>query len=366
MKRDKTILIMFLCILILPILAYPFVSGHIDSENHENRTLAQAPDLRSSGIHFFEDFGSYFNDHIPYKNQLVAVHSTLFMSMFRSTANPRVVVGNDGWLYYNNYDAENPIDDILGISTFSDEEMSVISNNLGSAAKRINGDDASFVFLLPPNKETIYREFLPRYIAEKAVEMTRADLLADYLESNSQGYRFVYPKEDLIAQKNAFRLYYRYDTHWNRLGGYIGFRSVCESLGYELPQLKDLTISESWDYPKDLADLAGIGNRCTDDIEYEIVDFMPDVTVDSFDENGIVRYVSDAPVDKTVLFIHDSYYRSMIEYFPKQFTEVISVDRNYYDLQSVQDYIEMYHPDIVVMEVVERGIQILLHENMPY
>ena len=366
MRKDKAILIMFLCILILPVLIYPLVSGHIDSENHENRVLAEAPDIRTSGIRFFEDFGTYFNDHIPYKNQLVAVHSTLFMSMFKSTSNPRVIVGNDGWLYYNNYDAENPIDDILGISTFSDEEMSVIADNLACAAEKMNSREISFVFLLPPNKETIYREFLPQYITEKAVETTRADLLADYLKSNSGGYEFVYPKEDLLEQKDAFRLYYRYDTHWNRLGGYIGFRSVCESLGYDLPQLKDLTVTENWDYPKDLADLAGIGSRCTDDIEYEIVDFMSGVTVDSFDENGIVKYVSDAPVDKTVLFIHDSYYRSMIEYFPKQFAEVISVDRNYYDLQSVQEYIDIYDPDIVVMEVVERGIQILLHENMPY
>ena len=121
MKKDRVLIVIFICFLVLPLLAYPAVRGHIDTENHENRVLAEMPDL-SSGIRFFERLGEYFSDHLPYKNQFVSVHSNLFMSLFRSTANPRVVVGDDGWLFYNNYDAENPIDDILGISSFSLEE----------------------------------------------------------------------------------------------------------------------------------------------------------------------------------------------------------------------------------------------------
>ena len=366
MKKEKIQIILFLCVLIVPMLVYPIMSKHIDTANHENRTLVEAPDPAVSGIHFFEDFETFFKDHMPYKNQLVSLHSSLFMSMFRSTSNPRVVVGEEGWLFYNNYDAENPIDDILGISAFSDEETAQIQQNLASAAHELNKDNISFIFLLPPNKESVYTEYLPNYIKDQAVNETRADLLFEAIGTESDEYRFVYPKNELLEGKNYFRLYYQYDTHWNRLGGYIGFRSVCAELGYDLPRLEDLTINEGWGYPRDLSDLAGIGSKCNDDIEYEITDFMPGVTVESFEENGITRYTSDALNDKTVLFIHDSYYKSMVDYFPRVFNNVISVDRNYYDLQSVQNYIDVYNPDIVVMEVVERGIQILLHEDMPY
>ena len=363
MMKDKIRIGLFMAALILPLLLYPLVSPFLDTENHENRTLAQWPSL-SDGTAVFGEISTYFEDHLPYKNQMVSLQSSLFLSLFNNTSNPRVVVGQDGWLFYNNYDAENPMDDILGISRFSEEEIRQILRNLDDAAERAEESGTQFIFLLAPNKETVYREKLPVYLQDQLTDETRADLLAEAAEGGKAA--FVYPKEALLREKENIPVYYRYDTHWNRLGGYIGFREVCRKAGIEVPKLSTFDITETTEYPKDLADLAGIGNRSGRDSEYLIEGFHPELTVTKEDLGGAVRYTSDAEDERTVLIVHDSFYRSMIDYYPLVFGEVISVDRNYSDLYSVQEWIDRYQPDIVIMEVVERGIQILLHENMPF
>lgn len=362
-RKDRILILLFVAVLIVPVLAYPFLYSHLDTGNHENRTLAEFPDI-GSGSAFFGGLTEWFNDHLPYKNQMVALHSELFLSLFDSTPNPRVVIGEDGWLFYNNYDAENPIDDIMGKSAFSDEEMDRIGDNLESCADRMEERETAFVFLLAPNKETVCSDLLPGYLRKGMVQMTRADILAEHLAGRD--ILFVYPKEELEGLKDGYQLYYRYDTHWNRLGGYVGTRSVCDAVGVKLPALTELEIGTGDGYPRDLSDLAGIGGRCTNDTEFVIRDFFPDVEVRCEDAGGVRAWTSDAEDERTVLVVHDSYYRSMAEYLPKVFRTVIDVDRNYSDLYSVQRYIDEYHPDIVIMEVVERGIQILLHENMPY
>lgn len=362
-KKGQLLIFIFMAMLILPILAYPLVSPYLDTENHENRILADLPAI-TDGFDFFDNLTSWFNDHLPYKNQLVSIHSNLFLSLFNTTPNPRVVVGEDGWLFYNNYDAESPIDDILGRTSFSAEETAIIENNLKEAGVSLNERDITFVFLLAPNKESIYREQLPEYLRDITVEQTRADILTKNIETGN--CILVYPKEEILEAKDSYQLYYRYDTHWNRLGAYVGFRSVCNELGVNVPLLQELSVANDMGYPKDLADLAGIGSRCTSDSEYVITDLYPDVTVEETQDDKVTVYTSNAETEKTVLVIHDSYYRSMRYYLPRVFTEVISVDRDYSDLYSVQKYIEKYQPEIVIMEVVERGIQIMLHENMPF
>ncbi|MDO5138695.1 MAG: hypothetical protein Q4D71_09615, partial [Oscillospiraceae bacterium] len=103
-KKGMLLILIFMAMLILPVLAYPVLSQFIDTENHENRVLAEFPSI-SDGTEYFNKLTVWFNDNLLYKNQLVSLHSNLFLSLFNTTPNPRVVVGEDGWLFYNNYDA---------------------------------------------------------------------------------------------------------------------------------------------------------------------------------------------------------------------------------------------------------------------
>ncbi|NMA06700.1 MAG: hypothetical protein GX928_03155 [Ruminococcaceae bacterium] len=92
--QQKLLVAVFLVFLIAPMIVYVFIRDTIDSENRENRELVQfsevvAAPLRSKPYVFQQ----YFNDHLPFKNQLVALNSLISMRLFHTTASPLVLVG---------------------------------------------------------------------------------------------------------------------------------------------------------------------------------------------------------------------------------------------------------------------------------
>ena len=57
----------FLVILILPSLLFPFIKSNIDTTNYENRVLAERPELDPLEIEKFPAlYESYYNDHLPF------------------------------------------------------------------------------------------------------------------------------------------------------------------------------------------------------------------------------------------------------------------------------------------------------------
>ncbi|MEG0750811.1 MAG: hypothetical protein RR998_03605 [Oscillospiraceae bacterium] len=366
-KANLVLTIVFLMILLLPSALFAFAKNYVDTENHENRKLASFPDKDTAIIDLPEAFDAWYIDHLPFKNQFTAANSLLQISLFNTTTSPRVIVGREGWLFFNNYDADdNPITDILGENEFTKGERNTILSNIENCAARY--PDKEFLLLIAPNKENIYREMLPDYLLERAVTDSRVDLLYDELSKKTD--RVVYPRTELLAAAADNQVYYKYDTHWNLLGGYVGVRAVCGRLGVTLPELSKLKICDSGiDYPRDLAALAGIQSRSNDDRELYPSAFGTDIAVDSstytFSEGSVI-YTSTAADNRKVMFIHDSFYKSMVSYLPLVFSDVLSVDRNYYDLHSCHAAIEHFQPDIIIMEVAERGAVLLKHENMPY
>ena len=366
-NSNKLLIALFVAALILPTLIFALVKDSVDTENHENRELAAFPDATVHFERWPAAFDGWYIDHLPFKNQFTAVNSLIQIALFNTTTSPRVVVGKEGWLFYNNYDADdNPINDILGQNEFTEQDRETMLANIEAA--QIAYPEAQFILLTAPNKETIYRDMLPEYIAESAVEETRVEALCEWLDERTDS--LVWPEAALLEAARTQQIYYKYDTHWNLIGGYIAVREVCEKAGVTLPELSSLDVIDGGaGFPADLAALAGIQSRSVDDAEYILSGFGDGVSVTRDELNFIsaaARFTSNAEDERTVLFVHDSFYKSMEPYLPLVFAEVISVERNYYDLYACHALIEEFQPDIILMEVAERGAILLLHEDMPY
>lgn len=366
-NSNKLLIALFIAALVLPTLIFALVKDRVDTENHENRELASFPD---ASVHFEQwpsAFDDWYIDHLPFKNQFTAANSLIQIALFNTTTSPRVVVGNDGWLFYNNYDADdNPINDILGQNEFTEQDRETMLANIEATEEAY--PDAQFILLLAPNKETVYRDMLPEYITKSAVDETRVEALCDWLSERTEC--LVWSEAELLEAARTQQVYYKYDTHWNLIGGYLAAREVCEKAGVILPELSSLDIVDGGaGYPSDLAALAGIQSRSVDDREYTLSGFGDGVSVTREELNFIspaTRFTSNASEERTVLFVHDSFYKSMEGYLPLVFSEVISVERNYHDLHGCHALIEEFQPDIILMEVAERGAILLLHEDMPY
>ena len=373
-QKNKLLIIVFLLIIFVPPL---FTGVYLKySKNNENRSLAEFPIFEETGIKKFpSSFEEWWNDHLPFKNELTTFNSYIRVKLLNTTSNRTVILGKGEWLFYNNYTADdNPINDILGYNMYTKEQMDKIADNISIANETLKEKDIEFYVFIPPNKETIYKDYLPNYLIEESVDKTSTEILYEYLISKN--LNVLYPKQELLEASENFQTYYTYDTHWNKLGGYVGFSALCKKLQIDLPPISNKNIMDATTYPViDLANLLAMEKMVEQELEKTVkIEGMDKQLVDKkIYDSGEEAYFTtpfpehpNPPHDKTVLIIHDSYYKSMIEYFPLVFTKTIAVHRDYANLCSTQEMIEKYNPNIVILEVVERGSKILLHENMPY
>ncbi|NLL92394.1 MAG: hypothetical protein GX222_08315 [Ruminococcaceae bacterium] len=360
--QQKFLVAVFLVFLIAPMIVHLFVKDTIDTENREKRELVQFSEVAAAPLRSKPYvFQQYFNDHLPFKNQLVAVNSLVSMRLFHTTASPLVLVGEKNWLFFNNIGADNPIDDVLGITTYSEEDLKLAAENIERRRENLESQGIELYVMVVPNKEAAYFEYLPGYIQEKVAEKSRTDELAEYLVKN--GVDIVYPKQELLAAKEKNQVYYKYDTHWNHLGAYTGVRELYSCMGISLPALDSYKVTTGAP-SKDLADLAGIGTFCEDDVSYWTEGFGEGIGYKAeYLDHGYVRYTSDSEDNRTVLVIGDSYFGSMQPYFYLQFGEVIEINRNAAKYNP-DELIARYRPDIVVLQIVERASSVLLHEDI--
>ncbi len=69
------------------------------------------------------------------------------------------------------------------------------------------------------------------------------DIFVEYIKNNTD-IKVVYPKEELLKYKGKYQLYYKYDTHWNSLGAYIGYTELTRILNIDNKSIESFKILE--------------------------------------------------------------------------------------------------------------------------
>ena len=196
---------------------------------------------------------------------------------------------------------------------------------------------------------------LPDYV--KIIDnQTRTQKFSSYL--NSQGFTdFVFPVEDLSETRKNIQNYKKQDTHWNEYGAYVGYCSLIHQLyhGEYDDFANDAQFSSTENVPieEDLNNMSGVKNVFLDTaINWSFHDDLKvEETTEKVNTNVQTDTVcKDAPIDKTLLVIGDSYRTSMIYYLERTFTRCIFMHRDEYE----ESIIDKVNPDIIVMESVER------------
>lgn len=366
MKKKAVIMIaVFLFILIAPVVTHPVALLFLDNTNQENRNLVSFQDVLDAPLEKKTlAVREFIGDHLPYKNQIVALYSQLSLKLFNTTSNANVVVGQHRWLFYNHIGfADNPIADFLGTNHFTSEELQTVLLNIVDCRVRLAEQGVDFYLLVCPNKEAVYGQYLPDYLQTRRAEESRADIVVELLLQSGEGV--VYPREALLAASENYQTYYKYDTHWNNLGAYVAAVELMEQMGIALPPLDELQIDEKGGALTDLANMAGIGGICQDDLDYSLPAYAEGYIVTTLDI-GIYHSVNpNAPDARRVLVIGDSYFNMVAPYLYATFSEVVYVWRNQapngYDPAAL---IKQFNIDAVVLEVVERNCSMLLHEDV--
>ncbi|MBR2403919.1 MAG: hypothetical protein IKB01_14375 [Lachnospiraceae bacterium] len=342
----------FICILCLPI-SYIWTRNHIDTANYQNRPLAERPVLAWETLPDFpQDLEDYFNDHLPYKNQLTKMINQIKYHLFRRSASEDVIIGQEGWLFYKTTTDGSPMEQYFGRDLYTEEELMTIAENLILSEKYMADKGIEFVLLILPNKERVYYDKMPEQYAEPA-EMYGTRQLVEYLRENTD-IRVVYPYEKLMKMREEYPdidFYLHGDTHWNHAGAYVGTYALYEELGMEMVPFEELEMIQNTGSNLDLAGLINMRDYYMNDVNYEISGYKKgNIVCDYYDvDTEIILHNEDVEEGK-IFVIRDSFASNMDDYLANGFAETYMVHNQVFEMEMI----EQQDPDVVVIETVER------------
>lgn len=364
--------VVLLCIPAFQMVLHPFPDGSFLSENRAKAPspLAENGLVRNISV-FPAAFDRYFSDSFGFRDALVGAQTSILYQLLRTSPTPSVVLGNEGWLYYNSATDGGNLRDYCGLQPFSAPELDTIERKLTGFARYLRERGIFFALLIAPSKHTIYPEHLPKRIRVLGGE-SRLDQLASRLAIHSD-ILFVDPRRALIAGRSWSQLYFKTDTHWNSSGAFVAFTELMKALqltgvGVTVPKLKDFQLKQEAPTLRDLGRMLGASR-----VETE-ADLMPvrlvqqQVRMVSFPmEPGgdpslvTVACETDDPGRPRVLMLVDSFATFLQpllcpEWFRSTYYPRFSVD---------SATIDELRPAIFAIEITERHLGFLLDAKLP-
>ena len=352
----------FMILFIAAPIIYNIVGPYFDQTNYEQRNAAEKPVLSVGSIRDYpRTYEEYFNDHLPYRTQMIEINSLVDFWVFQQSPVRKVIVGKDGWLFYNPEGTDgDPIADYNGMNLYSEDQLDFVAEHLVQIRDELKQQGKRFIVLIPPNKECVYgTSFLPDgYVSDNTI--TRADQVVQWLR-NRTDLEIIYPKTEILSAINQYPqydLYYKTDTHWNAIGAYIGACQLLKQLDIELPGLDQLEC-EAMGYSGDLASMMGLSKYLQYDKQYCLAGYTAENTIkgEQLEEGNSNQtlYTNSCAIDQSVFVVRDSFSEAIMPILASQFQSCFFVHRASY----TPDLLKQYPSDVVVLEVVERYLDYL-------
>lgn len=371
MKKRNAIIyvVLFLILFLVPTVATGLFGYTLDSSTYERRKTTEKPEFTWKTIREFPtEYETYYNDVTPFHDKLIQANSLLNLYVFKESPLSNVIIGKDGWLFYNPDGGDgDPVDDYRGENYYSEEYLAETAANLTAVKKQLNQRGMEFAVVVAPNKECIYGDSYLTAEYRRENDVTRGDQMVTYLKENTD-VTVVYPKDAILSAIEEYpkeTFYYKTDTHWNQLGAYIGTKELLKELNVNLPELSELDIQKHSGMAGDLAGMLEMTEQMNYDNVYELNGYQKTVNSYSIELDNLgeekLLYSAMQGDERKIMIVRDSFALSMAPYISGQFNECVLVYRGQYAPQVLKEQ----KPDIVVLEVVERYIP-YLHDFYVY
>ena len=361
-NRYVYILIIFLCFLIMPNIIYKVFYDKFDHTNYENRNFAEKPILDIKHLSTYPQlFETYFNDYVPFRNELVQLKNIIDVIIFNNAVSDTALLGKNDHMFYNSF---NLIKDYMGLYIIDDNTMHRMRDNIILFNNELNRIGIDFILMICPDKNFIYPEYMPNYIKRK-YSYNQTDKFIDYMQ-NTTNIKIVFSKKQLLDYKNKYRLYYKYDAHWNNLSGYIGYIDIMKILNKRYVELKDISIKEitiSGNFPKQVVNILNLSkiNKYNYDIDYDISNYSKNkiTYVNPTNDSITMHFKSDSIDNRKILVIRDSFtiIGNMYYYLSLSFSESFFIHISAINNETLNSLIREYKPNIIIYETLERYIE---------
>ncbi len=354
----------------LYIVFYPFLANLVASNTEllDNRPLKAKPTELSRD--FAKEFEAYYNDTFAGRKKLLKKYGKIQYKL--GIDNGITIQGQKGWAFYDSAKVPDgyTLIDYFGEVRFSEDELRQMASGVEKARQFYARRGIDYMIVVAPNKEAMYSEYMPeRLQKQRKSEQSRMDLAVEYLQKHTK-VKILNFKEALTAakQKMPMEIYFPLDSHWNEVGGYVGYSAMADYLnkfGYHLPvtPLRPEMVSIAGSQKSDL-DVAGIK-----DTNYRVsfLDGMPVKCLKDEDHGFMLVYENpQAPVKKTLFMIRDSFGMGLVPYLNKAFAKTVYAHNKHNKRPQLEALLNEYHPDIMVDELVERYFDRFLKYNDLY
>jgi alginate O-acetyltransferase complex protein AlgJ len=353
------IISIFVAAIFLP-MSVQFLQADKDISVSEKRTLAKRPvfprSLDETKV-FPNCFELYANDQFGLRSFFLRLHSRVKWALGMEITK-QVIVGKDGWLFLNERD--NALAQYRGLYNFTHAELMDLLKAMAARKAWLDQKGIPFIMVIPPDKHTVYPEYLPHGLGLK-VEESPMDQLTCYLSLNPD-----FPLVDLrpIVQeaKQRDQVFYRTDSHWNEMGGFAGYRELMKHVNQLLPLaepedprdycLQDETIKGDLTY---MLYLDGVISERTKVMVLKRptrVKRTVDLWQGTNGQVGMKTFYTNRPELPSALIFCDSFIWGMSRFLSETFDRTILVQHQGFNFYS--DIVEREKPDIVIYEMVER------------
>ena len=235
----------------------------------------------------------------------------------------------------------------------SEEDMNVYVDKINTLQAICDARGIEFAVILTPSKDTIYPEYMPSF--EVVDPYKRVPRLFDYIKEHSS-VKITFPCKELKDITRYYESYYKYDSHWNFVGSFIGVQSLYGLL--DLPQTDILSLEVTKESREASGDLIELGKLNASDFPpfYEyVVHYKDDVTTtyetqESVLISDIYKTETDCADERSFVMIGDSYRNFMIPYIKKDFNHCTFAYRD--NETEIKD--EILNADILVLQSSER------------
>lgn len=289
----------------------------------------------------------------PFRDGLAHLDARVTYRISGLVRSRQVALADNGWLFYLTRQDGDTIGDFRGEARYSAYETELLRSRLSALRDYLAARGIAFAFVIVPNKENVYPEFVPPRFRRVSSVSRADDLLARLRETPD--LPIADPKPGLLAHKPERLVYYEYDSHWNRAGAYIGVQTVLAALGRPSVPIGQRTVVPGGkpDFPGDLTSLLGIPSIAARISTEFTVEGVPLVRPerDAWYRLGTAENSASRTPDG-LLVIGDSFKNEFAPPFLEEFRRVSDV--HWDECTDFEAMLDELRPDAVVLEFVER------------
>lgn len=319
------------------------------SEAGANERLSKAPVLMDEdgklNTSYLSEAAGWINDHFFLRQELISLNNWLKANVFATSGTDDVLLGKDGWLFYG-----STLDDFTGRDPMTQRQLCSAANNIALMAEYARSQGREFAFMIAPNKNSLYPQFMKDYGAVS--EVHDAHRLQQLLEQMGVSYIDLFAVLGEADKEAVAPLYFAHDSHWNEMGAALAADVINARFGKTSSYYQRTNFSYPIRYTGDLYEMVYPAFADTEDSWFYSGEALEYEFTSKATQPDSITLLTGSEETGSLLVYRDSFGNLLYPYLADSYGSVRFSRATSYDLTQEGEY--------VLIELVERNLRYLI------